>query len=105
MGITLHHAIYKGLISLYLLPSEAIITIVDFSSFIVAIPILFLAFFTKTILDLKQYPVINKFLNYYLILFPLLVGTVYWANLYSYRNIFSVVLLTFLFIITCYAFF
>ena len=104
IGITLHHAIYKGVMSLYLLPPEAIGTIIEFSSFIVAIPTFFLAFFTKAMLDLKQYPIFNKILNYYLILFPLLVITIYWANLYSYRNIFSIILLIFLFIITCYAF-
>jgi len=105
IGITFHHAVYKGIINLYLLSPKAMETIIEFSSLIVAFPIFFLAFFIKSILDLKQYPIWNKILNYYLILFPLLIVTIYWLNLYSYRNIFSIILLIFLFIITCYAFF
>lgn len=105
LGITLHHAIYKGVVSLYLLSPEQMEKLIEFSSFIVAFPTLFLALFTKNILDLKQYPMVNRVLNLYLFIFPLLVLFIYWNQLYAYRNIFSVGLLVLLFGITCYAVF
>jgi len=99
VGITIHHALYKGFMQLYLLPTDSIPYVMQFSSVIVAIPTLFLALFTKSILNVKQYPLINQLLNYYLVLFPILIA----ISLYNNRNIFSVILLIFLFLITFYA--
>jgi len=54
MGITFYYLLYKGVASLYLIPTEVLITLIGFSSFIVAIPVFFLALFTKSILELNE---------------------------------------------------
>lgn len=103
MGITLHHLIYKGVMSLYLLPPDTMRYLIEFSSLIVAFPIFALALFTQSILNLKQYPRINKILNSYLLIFPLAILLIHILNIPQYRNISSVILLLLLFFITNYA--
>ncbi len=105
MSITLHQLIYKGVMSLYLLSPESMRYLVEFSSLIVALPALFLAFFTKTILDLNEYPKLNKLLNFYLAIFPILISIIYLFEIHKYRNISSIMLLLLLFFITVYALF
>ncbi len=103
IGITIHHLLYRGVANLYLLSPEYTAKLIEFSSFIVAIPVFFLALFTKTVLDLKQYPRIYRILNYYLIAFPILIILLYILNLNQYRSLFPVILLFLLFLITLYA--
>ncbi len=103
MSITFHQLIYKGVMSLYILSAESMKHLVEFSSLIVALPTLFLALFTKSILDLNEYPKLNKLLNIYLMLFPIFISIIYLFEIYRYRNVSSMILLFLLFSITLYA--
>jgi len=104
-GIILHHLFYKGLAGLYMFTPEETLSIVKYASFIVAVPAFFLALFTKNILKLEQYPKLNKFLQGYLLFFILATIFSYVWELHPVRNIFSVILLLILFLITFYTLF
>ena len=104
-GIILHHLFYKGLAGLYIFTPNETMSIVKYSSFIVAVPAFFLALFTKNILNLEQYPKLLKFLHAYLVLFMVMTLLIYLFELNYLRNIFSVILLLILFLITLYALF
>lgn len=102
-GIIFHHMFYKGIGGLYFFSPEATMHIVQYASFIVATPTFFLTLFTKDMLRLEQYPRFNSLLNMYLVIF--VIGTLlcYIFDLDNIRNIFSVLLLLLLFVITFYA--
>ena len=102
MGITFYYLLYKGVASLYLIPPEVLTQLIGFSSFIVAIPVFFLALFTKSVLELNQYPRINSILHYALIAFPFLTLFSYLFHLDTYRSFFPILLLTYLIFITFY---
>ncbi|CAA6809954.1 MAG: Signal Transduction Histidine Kinase [uncultured Sulfurovum sp.] len=103
IGIIIYYLLYKGVANLYIISPVTMSNIIEYSAFIVAIPVFFLALFTQSILDLKQYPYINRTLNYYLVIFPLLTIIVYIFDFNQYRSFFSVLLLFMLMIITFYA--
>lgn len=103
-GITLHQAIYTGLSNIYLFEHSIRILFIEYAPIVVAFPIFFLAFFTKSFLRLEQYPLNNKFLNIYLILFPCIVilSTIF-HPFPEYRNLFALFLHIYLVIVTIYA--
>lgn len=103
ISIVIHQLFYRAVAGLYIFSQETVALSVEYSSFIVALPALFFALFTQKSLELKQYPKINKVLNYYLMLFPLLVTLAYLMELHRYKNIFSILLSIFLFLIIVYA--
>jgi two-component sensor histidine kinase len=103
LSITIHHILYLGLAGLYLLSAHAIALTVEFSAIFVALPALFLALFTQNILNLKQYPKLNKLLTYYLTIFPFLIILFHIIELHKYKNLFSIVLAIFLFFIIIYS--
>ncbi len=103
VSISTHHILYRGLAGLYLLSPHEVALSVEFSSFLVALPALFLALFTQNILELKQYPKLNRLLNYYLALFPLLIVVFQVMELNRYKNLFSAILIVFLFFIIVYS--
>ncbi|CAA6813104.1 MAG: Histidine kinase [uncultured Sulfurovum sp.] len=103
-GIIFHHLFYKGLAGLYFFTPEETTSIVKYAAFIVAIPALFLALFTKHMLKTAQYPKLDKFLHLYLPIFLLMTLLSYMFNFNNLRNLFSVILLIILFFITLYAF-
>ncbi len=103
IGITMHHLLYKGVANLYILPHEGILTTIKYSSFIVAIPTLFLALFTMSILNTQQYPKLNRFLNYSIGAFIFLTILFFLLDLNQLRSITPVVLLFILFGTTIYA--
>jgi len=103
LSITIHHILYLGLAGLYLLSAHTIALTVEFSAVFVALPALFLALFTQNILELKQYPKINKLLTYYLIVFPMLIIFFHIIELHKYKNLFSILLAIFLFFIIIYS--
>ena len=102
-SITIHHLLYRGLAGLYLSSPHEVALSVELSSFFVALPALFLALFTQKILDLKQYPKLNRLLTYYLALFPLLIVLFQLMELNRYKNLFSAILIVFLFFIIVYS--
>ena len=92
-SINFHHLIYKGIASLYIFSSHSMITIIGYSSFIVALPTIFLALFTQYILKLKQYPQLNRTLNYILALYYVFVITIQITEAYHYRKFFFIILI------------
>jgi two-component system, sensor histidine kinase LadS len=103
VGITVHHLFYRGVANLYILSHEGVLATIKYSSFIVAIPTLFLALFTMSILNTKQYPKLNRFLNYSVGAFILLTILFFLLDLNQLRSIAPVVLLFILFGTTIYA--
>lgn len=102
-GIVLHHSIYVGLANIYLLNQDSIKTIVENASILVAFPILSLALFTKYFLQIKNYPLLNKILNF--LLFVILISIIVFSlteEFNRYRNLLSIVLLSYLLYLTVY---
>jgi len=103
-GIIAHQMIYAGIANIYLFSTSLRISFIEHASFLVAFSIYFLALFTKSFLELKQYKVHHKILTIYLIVFPFFVSFfTFTEQLSSYRDIFTLLLLIYLFIITIYA--
>jgi len=103
-GVISHHLMYVGIGYIYLLKPSWIEYIIHLSSFIVALPIFALAFFTKSFISLRQYPKLNKILEIYLWIFPFLVSLFVLTDfLNKYRNIFTVILLLYLVFLAIYA--
>ena len=105
ISVSFHHLLYKGVASLYIFSQEIMKFLIEYSSFIVALPTIFLALFTKEILKLEQYPRLNRILNYLLITYPIVITIIHITDMQHYRSIFFIITLLFLFFTTCYAFF
>jgi two-component sensor histidine kinase len=103
IGISIHHTLYVGIANLYLVNNITMHYIVQFAVFFIAFPIFFLALFSKTFLQIDNYPILNKILNISLILFPFsLLIFIFSDKFNQYRNIFSILLLLYLVAITIY---
>ena len=103
-GIVVHHLIYVGIANVYFIPQDMIPNVISYASLIVGFPTLALALFTKHFLHTKQYPIFNKLLNTYLILFPFMLSIFLITDEFNkYRNIFTVLLLVLLITLTVYA--
>lgn len=103
VGVSVHHLVYKGVASLYLLPPEVMNILITYSSVIVAFPVIFLALFTRNILTLQQYPRLNRILIALLILYPVVIILIRIFEAYQYRNIIFAILLLYLLSVTIYA--
>jgi len=101
-AITLHQFNYRGVLAIAL-PPETIETVVKLAAFVVAAPVFFLMLFTRKVLDLAQYPRLNRPLNYLLVLYPSAILLAYLMKLYSLRAVLSIGMLFVLFVITLYA--
>lgn len=103
--LVFHHLLYVGFANLYLFDNSMMITIVNFAAIFIALPVLFLAFFTKSFLEINQYPKINIVLN--ILISMLILSVIFFSisNYFSqYRNIIPILLMSYLFGITSYAF-
>lgn len=103
IGITMHHLLYRGIANLYILSHDGTLATIKYSSFIVAVPTLFLALFTISILNTKQYPKLNRFLNYSVGTFIFVTILFFLLDFNQLRSIAPVVLLFILFGTTIYA--
>ncbi|RXK09644.1 histidine kinase [Halarcobacter bivalviorum] len=104
IGIIVHHLLYVGFATIYLLPEYWIEKILELAPIIVAIPIIALALFTKEFLNIKQYPKNYKFLNFYLILIPISIIFFMLTDDYDkHRNTLTMLLLIYLMGLTLYA--
>ncbi|WP_141048098.1 7TM diverse intracellular signaling domain-containing protein [Aliarcobacter cryaerophilus] len=103
--LVFHHLLYVGFANLYLFDSAFMQYFVSYAAIFIALPVLFLALFSKSFLQINQYPKINFILN---ILIALLVSSVilfiFTNYLEPYRNIISILVMLYLFFITFYAF-
>ena len=105
ISVSFHHFIYIGATNLYF-SSKFMLTLINYFSFIVAIPTIFLALYTRHILSLKeQYPTHNKILYYFLALYLILIVIIDFTELYQYRSRAFILFLVFLFYVVCYALF
>lgn len=104
IGIAFHHLLYKGVAKLYLFSAETIQYLIEYSAFIVAFPVFFLALFTQSILKLDAYPRINTSLNILLILFVTLTAILFYFDMNSMRSPLVLLLLLFLAWITLYTY-
>lgn len=103
--LVFHHLLYVGFANLYLFDSAFMEYVVRYAAVFIALPVLFLALFSKSFLQINQYPKINFILN---ILIALLVSSVilfiFTNYLEPYRNVISILVMLYLFFITFYAF-
>ena len=104
LSVSFHHFMYKGLAKLYF-STQTIEALISCSSCIVALPIFFLALFTQRLLNLKNYPKLNKLLIYIGLLYVSSIVIIWYTELYSYRSVFMVITLFYLFLVTTYLFF
>ncbi|PLY06970.1 MAG: histidine kinase [Arcobacter sp.] len=103
-GIIIHHLVYVGFASLYLLDTKNMNLAIELASVIVALPVLALGFFTKSFLKTKQYPKNNIVLNSFLILIPVSIVFFLLTDKYdNYRNTITLLLLFYLMALTLYA--
>lgn len=106
LGVVIHHLIYIGFGTIYLLNQQWIIYCIKYASLITSFPIFALALFTKTFLQTKQYPFLNTIINIFLILLPISVILFISTDQFNkYRNILAVVFLAYILYITIYAVF
>lgn len=103
-GLIIHHLMYTGIANIYLFDYESMLIIVSLASVVVALPIYALGLFTKSFLQTKQYPKLNRILNLFLILIPVSIIFFLLTDDYDkYRNSITMIFLLFLMIITLYA--
>lgn len=103
IGITIHHLMYVGIASIYILSHEQLLVVHHYASLLVIFPAVSLALFTKYFLDTKKYRLINKILNIFLYLVLLNLIVFLLSDYFNhYRNLLPVILLIYLFLITIY---
>lgn len=103
-GILSHHLIYVGIGQIYLYSQETILLIISYSSFLVSIPAIALAVFTKSFIKMNQYKKLNKILSIIILLvFLNAICFLYIKDFPQYRNLLPFILLVCLMAITLYA--
>jgi len=104
LGVTIHHLVYVGIIFIYFLEPDWNIYVIKSASFIVALPIIGLAMFTKYFLNIRQYSKINKILNILLILMlSSIILFILTDSFDSYRNVLPLLFVIYLIYITIYS--
>lgn len=104
VGVVIHHTLYVGVASIYILSQTWMVSVIEFASVFVVFPIFALALFCKSFLQTKQYPIFHKILNIYLLLIPISLVVFMTTNiLHQYRNAFFISLLLYLIFLTIYA--
>ena len=101
-GILLHHILYKGLGEIYFFSHDLNIWLIKHATFVVAIPLIFLAIFTKTVIDVKANSKLGKLLNIIIFFYILAILFIYFSNLEQYRGIISILFMLSLSIATFY---
>lgn len=103
-GIVVHQMIYVGMSNSYLFSHNIRILFIEYAPLVVAFPIVFLALFTKSFLKIKQYKIFNKILIIYLMVFPFILSIFFFTEQFKQnRNLFTLLLLIYLVIVTVYA--
>ena len=103
-GILSHHLIYVGIGQIYLYSQETVLLIISYSSFLVSIPAIALAVFTKSFIKINQYEKLNKILSIIILLvFVNAICFLYIKDFPQYRNLLPSILLVYLMAITLYA--
>lgn len=106
LTIVIHHLLYVGFANIYILNSFLMHHIVNIAPLFIALPVLFLALFSKSFLNLKRFRNINFILNILILLVPVsILFFILTNNFAKYRNIIPIILMNYLFFVTLYAFF
>lgn len=104
--LVVHHLLYVGFANLYIFNSYLMQYIVDYAAIFIALPVLFLALFSKSFLQTSQYRKINLILNFLISLLILSVIFFIFTNYFEkYRNVIPIFVMVYLFFITLYSFF
>lgn len=103
--LVLHHLLYVGFANLYMFNSLLMEYIVNYAAIFIALPVLFLALFSKSFLQTSQYRKIDLILNFLIALLILSVIFFILTNyLEKYRNVIPIFVMVYLFFITLYSF-
>ncbi len=104
LGIIAHHSIYVGVANIYVLNQIQINIIIEFASLLVAFPVLVFGLFTKSFLQVTQYPTYNKILNIFLFIIPTsIIIFIVSDDFDKYRNLISLSFAIYLMILTVYS--
>ena len=104
VGISIHHLMYTGMAHIYIIKNEWLIYSVQYAAIFIALPVFFLALFSKTFIKTIQYPIWNKVLNFLILLLPITVLLfMILEHGHKYRNLLSIVLLIYLIMLVIYA--
>lgn len=103
--LVLHHLLYVGFANLYIFNSLLMEYIVNYAAIFIALPVLFLALFSKSFLQISQYRKIDLTLNFLIALLILSVIFFIFTNYFEkYRNVIPIFVMVYLFFITVYSF-
>lgn len=103
--LVLHHLLYVGFANLYIFNSLLMEYIVNYAAIFIALPVLFLALFSKSFLQISQYRKIDLILNFLIALLILSVIFFIFTNYFEkYRNVIPIFVMVYLFFITLYSF-
>jgi two-component sensor histidine kinase len=104
IGISTHHLLYVGIAHIYLVKSQWLIYTVNYASLFSVFPIIALALFTKTFLNTKQYPLLDRLLTKFIVLVPIItVLFIITDDFNKFRNLLPLLLLLYLVGITFYS--
>ncbi|XPV68095.1 MAG: 7TM diverse intracellular signaling domain-containing protein [Halarcobacter sp.] len=104
--IVIHHLLYVGFANIYILNHYQMAFAVKIAPIFIALPVIFLALFSKNFLNLKRFSLINKILNLFIILLPISILVFIVSDSFGrYRNILAISLMCYLFFITLYSYF
>ena len=103
--LVLHHLLYVGFANLYMFNSLLMGYVVNYAAIFIALPVLFLALFSKSFLQTSQYRKIDLILNFLIALLILSVIFFILTNYFEkYRNVIPIFVMVYLFFITLYSF-
>lgn len=103
--LVLHHLLYVGFATLYIFNSFLMEYIVNYAAIFIALPVLFLALFSKSFLQTSQYRKTNLVLNFLIALLILSVIFFIFTDYFEkYRNVIPILIMIYLFFITLYSF-
>lgn len=104
LGVIYHQLLYTGVFYINVNSTNILKSIIELSPLASAIPILALGLFNKYFIQMKQYPKLNTILD--VIIVSTLISvflTIFSQQWNTYRNFTSMILITYLIIITIYA--
>lgn len=105
ISISLHQFFYTGYSTLFIQDPYLVESIIKAASFIVALPVFFFSLFTISFTNTKDnHPLLYKYLKIYLQVYPIIIfALVYSQEQGWFRNIFSVILLILVLLLTIYS--
>jgi two-component sensor histidine kinase len=102
-GVILHQLMYVGFAYIYIINQALVVYAVKYAAIFGSLPIFALALFTKTFLQTKNFILIDKILNFFIMFIPVSVLVFIATDAFNaYRNLLTVVVMSYLIIITIY---